>query len=311
MTFYKYLFLSFLVVFISCSKQEQETNSTVPKIEYSELEKFNNRWNGVENVTKLRLAVHQYSSEDSFYTEDQILELVDSINTTLSSTLPNQEIEKGFGAIYQIPKIVFLFDTTEFSAMTTTNLSAGLEDSVSGDLVRQEHEDVDGTKYVNFFLIPYTDSEGFGHTRLPQNEGSTDMVKGGIYVYGKAFNKGVLSSTFTHELGHYLGLYHTFGKTYPSEIDCSKMRNYIENGVNELIYERNGYQFYANDYDDEIDDTPYMFVMGYRPCEELFGPPLENNFMNYSVVQNMFTQGQCDKMNEVLKSENRRGLIIE
>ncbi|MBB6460398.1 M43 family zinc metalloprotease [Flammeovirga kamogawensis] len=311
MTFCKYLSLFILIAFISCSKQEEEINMTVPKIEYSEIEKFNNKWNDVDGVTKLRLVVHQFSSEDSFYTESQVLALVDSINTTLTQALPNQDIEKGFEGVYQIPKIVFLFDTTEFAAMTTTKLTTDLEDSVAGAFVRQQHQDIDGSKYVNFFLIPYTDSDGFGHTRIAGSDGANDMIKGGIYVYGKTLDKGIISTTFIHELGHYLGLYHTFGKTYPSEIDCDKMKNYIENGINELIYERDGVQFYANDYDDEIDDTPYMFVMGYRPCNDLFGPPHNNNFMNYSVIKNMFTQGQCDKMNAVLKSESRRGVIIE
>jgi len=86
------------------------------------------------------------------------------------------------------------------------------------------------------------------------------------------------SRALTHEIGHYLGLAHTWGSTNDPEIACG---------------------------DDNISDTP--ITKGHDNCSNLYDMDcvdtiVENvqNFMEYSYCSNMYTKKQCAAMETTL-----------
>jgi len=140
-----------------------------------------------------------------------------------------------------------------------------------------------------------------GYSTIPQkNHPEDDFRHGSVINYttlpggdgdlGAPYNEG---DTAVHEIGHYLGLYHTF-----------------ENGCDE-----------PGDY---VDDTPFEGVQtdggcpeGKDTCPDLSGLDPIHNFMDYSddACLNEFTEGQRKRMHEQVGAfrpsllEIRRGLL--
>ncbi|HEX8314633.1 MAG TPA: M43 family zinc metalloprotease [Flavisolibacter sp.] len=129
-----------------------------------------------------------------------------------------------------------------------------------------------------------------GYATLPPGGGPTD----GIVVTA-------LGTMLAHEMGHYLGLYHTF-----EGLDC---RN-----------------FNCDTDGDRVCDTPPDASVSSSPCgspgnscntDTLSGltadlPDMISNFMDYSsaACQNAFTQGQADRMRAAINTQ-RPGLLID
>ena len=147
----------------------------------------------------------------------------------------------------------------------------------------------DRNRYLNIWVVGSigTPQAGggivLGYSNLPQNSTST---RDGFVVRGDWFgNLGTsnptraLSRTGTHEIGHYLGLYHPWGQTNtPGTGDCT-----------------------GTDY---VADTPptdgtFACDLTYAPC----GPVANvQNFMDYAACPTMFTQGQKTLMRNVLNT---------
>jgi gliding motility-associated-like protein len=129
-----------------------------------------------------------------------------------------------------------------------------------------------------------------GYATLPPGGGPTD----GIVVTG-------LGVMLAHEMGHYLGLYHTF-----EGLDCRNF-NCATDG-------------------DRVCDTPPDASVTAGPCgspgnscttDTLSGltsdhPDMISNFMDYSNAscQNAFTQGQTDRMRAAINTQ-RPGLLVD
>lgn len=141
----------------------------------------------------------------------------------------------------------------------------------------------DGTKYLNVWLVNRISFGAAGYAYLPCWVGPD--IDGIVILHGYFGSIGTgsprTSRAFTHEVGHYLGLPHTWGGTNspgPGQGNC-------------------------ND-DDGVLDTPNTEGSSPGVCN-LRQPscpgdpdPLSNvqNYMDYSYCSAMFTQGQSDLM---------------
>lgn len=159
-------------------------------------------------------------------------------------------------------------------------------------------------KYMNMLIVGSIQSSGGGITQgfshfpfSPYSEADSIDSNAMIWsVLPTDLNDqgGVNTSVTTHEVGHWLGLYHTWGKT-------------------DNVADQNN----CND-DDDVHDTPNCIGLrsvcnlSANTCGE--GQPndtIDNtqNFMDYSHCYAMFTEGQAARMRGVLTNiPHRKGL---
>jgi PKD repeat protein len=131
-------------------------------------------------------------------------------------------------------------------------------------------------KYLNIWVCKLTD-DMMGYAQLPGGPARTDGVVidyRNFGIVGTATEPYDLGRTTTHEVGHYLALYHIWG-----DGGCRV--------------------------DDEISDTPksdapnYECPHGHQSCGSL---DMIENYMDYTddACMNIFTVGQSERMNAVL-----------
>lgn len=151
----------------------------------------------------------------------------------------------------------------------------------------------DPTRYLNVYIVrTITLTGGFGasgYTYFPGTFLPGDPYDA-IVVLNNYFGTIGTSSHFTsrvltHEVGHWLNLYHVFGATNGAGVDCSD-----------------------NDF---VSDTPP--TVGYLNCPnpavpsqyQVCNPGVSENFQNYmdySYCCRMFTSGQCLRMQQALQN---------
>lgn len=147
--------------------------------------------------------------------------------------------------------------------------------------------------YLNLWIVPEIISQGFsgvlGYAQFPVGAAATDGVVVGYNYIGNTgaaeypFNKG---RTLTHEIGHYLNLYHIWGD--------------------------DGYSCTGSDY---IQDTPNQASENYG-CPTHPSATCSNNgdmFQNYmdytnDACMNLFTTGQVERMRAAINT-SRASLI--
>jgi PKD repeat protein len=141
--------------------------------------------------------------------------------------------------------------------------------------------------YLNIWVCAEIGSGIAGFTNLPGDvNGNWGALEDGIvmrsdYVGSIGTSSPIRSRTLTHEIGHWLNLYHTWGPTNsPGEAsNC--------------------------DFDDNVTDTPN--TIGWTSCNingASCGSAQDNvqNYMEYSYCSRMFTQGQGTRMRAALQS---------
>ena len=158
----------------------------------------------------------------------------------------------------------------------------------------------DRSKYLNVWIVTeiLSDGEGtiLGYAQLPGQGASTDgvvMIHNRVGTIGSA-NAGDGGRTLTHEIGHWLGLYHPF------QGGCSTNNNRT----------------------DRVDDTPPVAEPSYgctaaqnpNTCSNDFPDEIDNveNFMDYANggCMNMFTNGQLNRVEGYLASSAGRATNI-
>lgn len=143
--------------------------------------------------------------------------------------------------------------------------------------------------YMNVIVAKNIGSAA-GYTFLPPSFNQENMYgsiwMNSTYVGRIGTGSEARSRTLTHEVGHWLNLYHTWGPTnYPGLLsNC--------------------------DWDDEVEDTPN--TIGITSCkisENSCGPKANvENYMDYSYCSKMFTHGQKDRMRAALLTLQRKNL---
>jgi PKD repeat protein len=143
------------------------------------------------------------------------------------------------------------------------------------------------SSYLNIWVCGEIGNGIAGFTNLPGDvNGNWGALEDGIvmrndYVGSIGTSSPIRSRTLTHEIGHWLNLYHTWGPTNsPGEAsNC--------------------------DFDDNVTDTPN--TIGWTSCNingASCGSAQDNvqNYMEYSYCSRMFTQGQATRMRAALQS---------
>jgi PKD repeat protein len=171
-----------------------------------------------------------------------------------------------------------------------------IEDFVDGDLeAKGAVPPWDRNKYLNIWVVTEirSNSEGtiLGYAQFPGQGASTDGVvirhdRVGTIGTARAGDRG---RTLTHEIGHWLSLFHPF------QGGCSNTN-------------------------DRVADTPPVAEPSYgcptnnNSCSNDFPDEIDNveNFMDYSngSCMNMFTEGQKQRVEASLANNNLRGRVI-
>ena len=160
--------------------------------------------------------------------------------------------------------------------------ASGLRDNSAGDRAMRRALALDPARFLNVYTI---DAAGdlLGWATLPHGRSESDRLDGVVLdretLPGGAFAPFNEGDTGTHEVGHWLGLYHTFNESAPAGDACG--------GAG-----------------DEVDDTPVEArpaqgcPTGRDTCPALAGVDPITNFMDYSDDACMveFTPGQADRM---------------
>jgi hypothetical protein len=136
------------------------------------------------------------------------------------------------------------------------------------------------TQYLNIYVVRSCDGGAAAYTYLPgMVPAAWDAVVAVNNYVGSIGTSGVFTSrVLSHEVGHWLGLQHTWGSTNSPGVACG---------------------------DDAVNDTP--ITKGHSNCNlnnasVCSATITENiqNYMEYAYCQRMFTQGQADKMQNTL-----------
>lgn len=150
-----------------------------------------------------------------------------------------------------------------------------------------------GDQYLNIWIVNYTEDDGSlynsGWAFLPDNWIANNNLDGIVYnhrylgyagsseVSGPSSWQAEMARVLTHEVGHYLNLYHTF------ENYCASPGDYV-------------------------DDTPYVYYHGSNNCEQLgtfcSGTSVvqDQNYMDYTPCPSMFSSGQKTRVHASLNS---------
>ncbi len=150
----------------------------------------------------------------------------------------------------------------------------------------------DPQKYMNIYVCKTLDYPGAAaYTYIPGWLGAGSpydaIVSLHSYVGGIGTASQVAIHVLSHEVGHWLGLSHVWGDTNDPGVACG---------------------------DDDVFDTPITkgwqnCILGGRVCDPGI---LENvqNFMEYSYCDNMFTEGQKQRMRNVIETGANSGRDI-
>lgn len=141
----------------------------------------------------------------------------------------------------------------------------------------------DRSKYLNIWVVNTIASGAGGYAYRPVN--ATQANDGILIVYSQfgASSSNFAERSLTHEVGHWLGLFHTWGPGNDPGVasNCGA--------------------------DDQITDTPNTIGVGDQSCNKNFtscGGILANveNYMDYSTCGRMFTMGQIAVMQATLNN---------
>lgn len=254
--------------------------------------KSSNRENG--SVTIIPVVVHVlYSSSTDNISEAQIQSQIDVLNADFRKLNSNiNTVVSQFQARATDAEIQFCLATvdpnggatTGITRTATTTTSFALNDNMKSSSTGGV-DAWDPSKYLNLWIVPDLDDSVLGFAQFPGGQSWSDGVVIADQFFGNMGTSGSgqygLGRTATHEVGHYLGLYHIWGDS-----NCG---------------------------DDGISDTPTQETSssGCPITSTTCDGSLDNvqNYMDYSSdnCMAMFTLGQAERMWDVLNS-SRSGL---
>ncbi|WP_197024150.1 zinc metalloprotease [Nocardiopsis sp. CNT312] len=218
----------------------------------------------VADSREVPVVVHVVSASDGRgrVSDHRIRQQIHVLNQAYGGGFADQGVDTGFR--FSLREITRTVDDTWFGDFTAHR------DEIRADLHRG------GAETLNLYT---TDLAGdlLGYSTFPQDQQDRPEQDGVVISYrslpGGSLRGFDLGHTATHEIGHWLGLFHTF------QNGCARPGDYV-------------------------DDTPYEreaaagCPRGRDSCRERRGADPVTNFMNYSHDGCMthFTQGQADRM---------------
>lgn len=269
----------------------------------------------VDGVTILPVVVHVIHNGDAVGSSENISDArVHSQITVLNQDYRKKEGTPGFNTnpVGVDTKIEFELADKKPDGTATNGINR-VNFGISGFLTYSQIDQMkvqtiwDPTKYINIWVVNFDDNfddgEGiYGYAQFPSestlsglNSNEGDAITDGVVIDWKAFgSRNIVSGTYytnvdkgrttTHELGHYLGLLHTFND---NEV-CSD-----------------------NDF---CNDTPIQRTsstlcdLNKDSCPNLAGKDMVQNYMDYThdMCMNIFTQDQFSRMDVVLNHAIRR-----
>ena len=131
----------------------------------------------------------------------------------------------------------------------------------------------DPSKYLNIYVYSPFD---YSYALIPQPGGDPSDPDDAIFLQQTAANN---PRVLAHEVGHWVGLYHTFGNTNTAAVSCG---------------------------DDAVMDTPVTMGSALNACDTTLSvctPGVVenvNNIMDYSGCKRMFTQGQAARVAAIM-----------
>lgn len=196
--------------------------------------------------------VNKKANKKITYTKAQ--EIIKQLNNNYSSGNDTSDIDSEYVKLLGNPKISF-FLVNSIGDKGIVRYKNNLFMSRK----RRTRKSTNKGKWLNIFIV----KKGTASDMLTKNNNSISLK-----IDYKIIDDG---SSLTHEVGHWLGLWHVWGAG-----NCNKK------------------YAYGNDY---ITDTPKQDTcsdVNRGPCENL--KPNSYNFMDYSGCRAMFTKGQSQKM---------------
>ncbi len=242
-------------------------------------------------VITIPIVVHVLYSTPAENVPDQVIyALIDSMNKDFMSNRPEvlSKITPMFRHLVGNPRIQFCLATVDPNGNPTTGILRvpTTTSCFSDNSMKIESPVWDPSRYFNLWLVDFCGGSLLGYAQFPGDNPTTDGVvmdyrtlPGGSYF---GFNEG---RTITHEIGHWLGLYHIWG-----DGDCNR--------------------------DDGVGDTPPASgeetgcPTGPRPqCG--YPDRMYHNYMDYTrdACLLMFSKGQALRMRAVLELDSRRAQL--
>ena len=192
---------------------------------------------------------------------------------------------------------------TRTTSFFSTHMNMDIEDRKLKNLIQW-----DPRRYINIWLITSIDAEAFalfscgtwtrlgvgGYATFPPGGGPTD----GIVITG-------FGTLLVHEMGHYLGLYHTFEGLNCANFDCTINGDRVcDTPPDRNMFSAASCTLPGNSC---TTDTLSSYSNGHFPVDV---PDQIRNFMDYgnNGCHNLFTQGQADRMRATILTQ-RSGLL--
>jgi gliding motility-associated-like protein len=276
------------------AKMNQEIRNAISKI-------------NADTIITLPVVVHIINPNPYAITDLQVIDGINLLNDAFSKSgiyaaSPGADTKLRFCLAKKSPEGGITTGITRTTSFFSTHLNKDIEDGKLKNLVQW-----DPLKYINIWLITSIDAEAYsdftcglwyrlgvgGYATLPPGGGPTD----GIVVTG-------FGALLAHEMGHYLGLYHTF-QGGCANYDCSLDGDMVcDTPPDGTVRPSAGCNLPSNTCNT---DTLSNYSNGNFFTDV---PDQIKNFMDYGNAgcSIQFTQGQADRMRGAIISQ-RSGLL--
>ncbi|CAL2075188.1 M43 family zinc metalloprotease [Tenacibaculum sp. 190524A02b] len=313
------------LVFISCSNEElilgNNNQENIKEVE-----------SGFNATFKIPVVVHLTSVNNNFLSDNEVKEIIHNINVYYNAKNSSlNDVFEPFQSIIGNPNIEFILAKRNPVGGVTNGITrtvsskaviSGTNESQSYieliESIRNAHGKWDGDKYLNIFIANEIPGYGrvfgneaekeFGYEVLPPhnsflvetNEFDKKSMITGVFSEASLGTPIKITNTLIHEIGHWLGLKHTYGYNSPQTEEGARIREKLINDN----YDPNNTFYKVGD--DGIDDTPWTCVVTDDVTFKLFDTYVNvENIMGKTktIEKKMFTIGQVAAMHKVLQGE--------
>ena len=278
------------------------------------------QWDGVYDIPLVFHVIHNYGTELTQTTDNAIYKLVAEMNKFYSLQNDTTSVVREWKKYVGKANFRFHLATKDPQGNPTKGITHRFSYLTFGGDDQAKMDQWPPTSYVNIWTIQRIGAQTTGgiivaYATPPSSAASNPYYDGIITNYGflgDASNYGTLASggSIDHEMGHILGLSHTFGHTNTPGPSHDPGTNYSGS---------------CGD-DDDVDDTP--ITDGCLGCCNLFDTVCsqnyfkiytsstgadslvnypdtanEQNIMNYATCKVMFTKGQVERMRGSLNDD--------